>query len=88
MFTVAAFLLLALDHVHVSLASRRSPTITSFARNAQTRNSRVQNIREHNHDILAVQTLRNRTFGRELSRLHRHPHRPGRLAPEPGLALG
>jgi len=60
--TVAAFLLLALYHLHLAWISRHSPTITSFARNAQTRNAWVQNIMEHNRDLLAIQTLRNWTM--------------------------
>ncbi|EKD41106.1 MAG: hypothetical protein ACD_74C00028G0001, partial [uncultured bacterium] len=59
LLTIAAFLLLALYHLHLYWVSRHSPTITSFARNAQTRNAWVQNIMEHNRDLLAIQTLRN-----------------------------
>ncbi|MEW6594143.1 MAG: DUF599 domain-containing protein [Thermodesulfobacteriota bacterium] len=62
LLTAAAFLLLAAYHLHLYWVRRHSPAVTSFARNAQTRTTWVQNIMEHNRDILAVQTLRNWTM--------------------------
>ena len=62
LLTAAAFLLLALYHLHLYRANRQDPTLTAFARNARTRNAWVQDVMEHHRDLLAVQTLRNWTM--------------------------